>query len=203
MLLDEDVESFFHWIPDTRTHIGSAEKWHFAWIKEKAPDDHDHDSVELAFDLFFVDHKLVKIVAPERFFAATMPKSLALAALRSLGHADVNKEQRSASSTISAQDLQTAATDRFLTAGGLLEALGQPGTRTTKDAAVEWHYQFAPISKRQKFGDSSVVDVTFTLDPATQKVRLMKGRTMFGSIVFDTTHVGPNDTGTMHAAVPQ
>lgn len=203
MLLDEDVASFFNWVPDSRQQIGTAEKWHFAWVKDKAAGSTETDVVELEFDLYFTDHKLVKIVAPERFFAATMPKSLALAALRSLGHADVNKEKRSASSTIGSQDLQAAAADRFLTEDGLLEALGEPGTRTAKDNAEEWHYTFAPASARQRFGDSGAVDVTFTLDPATRKVRLMKGRTMFGSIVFDTTHVGPNDTGTMHAALPQ
>lgn len=203
MLLDEDVESFFNWVPDSRQRIGRAEKWHFAWVKDRAPGDRDGESVELAFDLFFIDHKLVKIAAPERFFAATMPKSLALAALRSLGHADVNQEQRSATSTISSQDLQTAAADRFLTGDGLLDALGQPDTRAAKDNTIEWHYQFSPISKHQKFGDSSVVDVTFTLDAATRKVKLMKGRTMFGSIVFDTTHVGPNNTGHMQAALPR
>lgn len=203
MLLDEDVESFFKWVPDSRQQLGSVEKWHFAWVKDKAADAADDAPVELAFDLYFTDHKLVKIVAPERFFAATMPKSLALAALRSLGHADVDKERRRASSTISSQALQTTAADRFLTGAGLLDALGPPDTRQTKDGTVEWHYQFSPVSKRQKFGDSSVVEVTFTLDAATRKVKLMKGRTMFGSIVFDTTHVGPNDTGSMHAALPQ
>ena len=200
MLLDEDVESFFKWVPDSRQRIGQVEKWHFAWVKDKPAG--ESDTVELAFDLFFIDHKLVKIVAPERFFAATMPKSLALAALRSLGHAEVNKENRSASSTISSQELQTAAADRFLTGDGLRDALGPPNTRSTKGDTLEWHYRFSPISQRQKFGDSGVVDVTFTLDAATRKVKVMKGRTMFGSIVFDTTHVGPNDTGTMHAALP-
>jgi hypothetical protein len=203
MLFDEDIEQFFKWVPDSRRRLGAVEQWHFAWVKEKAAGDTDTDSVELAFDLFFTDHKLVKIVAPERFFAATMPKSLALAALRSLGHADVDREKRSASSSISSQELQAAAADRFLTEDGLLDALGPPGTRVVREETEEWHYQFAPVSPRQKVGDSSTVDVTFTLDAATRKVKLMKGRTMFGSIVFDTTHVGPNDSGNMHTALPK
>ena len=203
MLLDEDVEQFFRWVPDSRQRIGTAEKWHFAWEKQANPAEHEASSVELAFDLFFVDHKLVKVVAPERFFAATMPKSLALSALRSLGHANIDRKKRRADSTISSQELQNAAADRFLTGKGLLDALGEPGTRVRKDGTEIWRYQFAPVSQRQKFGDSGVVDVTFTLDAVTQKVRLMQGHTMFGSITFDTTHTGSGATGNMRAALPE
>ncbi len=201
VLLDEDVEEFFHWVPDTRQRSGTAEKWQFAWIKAPAADEAGQPSLRIGLELFFSGHKLVKIVAPEKFFAATMPKSLAVAALRSLGHAKIDRDKRQAASTIGAEDLQNAAADRFLSRPGLIDALGQPSTRTGKDGLEEWHYQFSPASKQQRFGDSSMVDVTFTLDPATGKVRLMKGRTMFGGFVFDTTNIGPDAKGTMNAAL--
>lgn len=204
MLLDEDVEKFFRWVPDGRQKSGTAEKWHFAWIKDSAPAEAAQPPVEITFDLFFSEGKLVKIVAPEKFFAATLPKSLALAGLRSLGHAKVDKEKRRADSTISSDELKDAAADRFLTRTGMLEALGQPSSPpTTKDDLEVWRYQFSPISKKQRFGDSGVIEVTFTLDPATGKVRLMDGKTMFGRIVFDTTNVGPGATGTMKTALPK
>jgi hypothetical protein len=203
VLLDEDVEKFFHWVPDSRQRIGTAEKWHFAWVKNAASAGRDESPTEIAFDLYFNHRKLVKIVAPERFFAATMPKSLALAAVRSLGHAKVDQKKRTADSTIGSAELQNAATDRFLSEDGLLDALGKPTSIVTHDETVEWRYEFAPISSRQRFGDGGVVDVTFTLDAVTRKVRLMKGRTVFGSIVFDTTHVGAGATGNMRAALPE
>jgi hypothetical protein len=203
VLLDEDVEQFFHWVPDARQQSGTAEKWHFAWVKEPAAEEAGQPPFEIGLDLFFADHKLVKIVAPEKFFAATMPKSLALAALHSLGHAKIDQNKRQAASTIGSEEIQTAAADRFLSRPGLLAALGRPSTQTAKDGLEEWRYQFSPFSKRQRFGDSGVVDVTFTLDSTTGKVRLMKGRTMFGGMTFDTTNVGPNAKGTVNAALPQ
>lgn len=203
VLLDEDVEAFFHWVPDTRQKIGTAEKWQFAWIKDPAADEAGQPPLQIGLELFFSEHKLVKIVAPERFFAATIPKSLALAALHSLGHAKIDEKKREASSTIGTEALQTAAADRFLSRPGLLAALGRPTTQTAKEGIEEWHYQFSPISKRQRFGDSGVVNVAFTLDATTGKVRVMKGRTMFGEITFDTTNVGPGATGTMNTALPK
>jgi hypothetical protein len=203
MLLDRDVEEFFHWVPEARQQNGSAEKWHFAWVKKPAADETGEPPLEIGLDLYFSNHKLVKFVAPERFFAVTMPKRLALAALRSLGRAKIDRDKRRASSTITADDLQTAATDLFLSRPGLLAALGQPTTQTARDGLDGWHYQFSPVSKKQRFGDSGVIDVTFKLDPATGKVRLMKGRTMFGEIAFDTTNTGPNATGTMNSALPK
>lgn len=203
VLLTKDVEEFFHWVPDVRQKSGSAEKWHFAWVKDPSAHLPNQPALEIGLDLFFSDGKLVKVVAPEKFFAASMPKSLALAALHSLGHAKVDKKKRQADSTITAEELQTAAADQFLTRPGLLAALGPPTTQTAKDGVDEWRYQFSPASKRQRFGDSGELEVTFTLDSVTGRVRLMKGRTMFGGITFDTTNIGPNAKGTMNAALPK
>lgn len=204
VILDEDVEKFFHWVPDARQRSGTAEKWHFGWVKDAAPDAAGQPPVEIGLDLIFNEGKLVKLIAPEKFFAAALPKSLALAGLRSLGHAKIDREKRRADSTISSDELKDAAADRFLTRPGLLEALGQPSAPPTAKGAWEmWRYQFSPFSKKQRFGDSGVIEVTFTLDPATGKVRVMDGKTMFGRIVFDTTHVGPGATGTMNTALPK
>ena len=204
VLLDEDVEKFFHWVPDGRQHSGTAEKWHFAWIKVPAPDEAGQSPVEISLDLFFSEGKLTRMVMPEKFFAAILPKSLALAGLRSLGGAKVDKEKRRAESTISSDDLKDAATDKFLTLPGLLDALGQPTTPPTAKGELEvWRYQFTPFSKKQRFGDNGAVEVTFTLNPVTGKVNVMDGKTMFGRIVFDTTNVGPGATGTMNTALPK
>src|SRR5471032_2046119 len=100
LLLDEDFVQFFHWVPDARQRSGTAEKWHFAWVKEPAADAAGEAPLEVGLDLLFSNGKLVKIIAPEKFFAASLPKSLALAALHSLGNAKIDQEKRQANSTI-------------------------------------------------------------------------------------------------------
>lgn len=202
VLLDEDVETFFHWVPDSRRQINTAERWDFRWVKDRVAADGDRPPAEISVDLVFSNHKLVKLHAPENFFAATLPKSLALAALRSLGGAKVDRGNRRADSTLASEDLATAAADRFLTEDGVTAALGAPVTRAGSAAEPEWQYRFTPVSKHQRFGDSGVLEVLFRFDPATHHVRLMKGKTAFGAIVFDTTHVGPGDTGHMVSGLP-
>ena len=196
VLLDEDVQSFFRWAPDTRNSVGTAERWHFRWVKDRVAADGDRPPVELTIDAMFSEHKLVRFSAPEAFFAASMPKQLALAAIRSLGHANVDKERRQADSQISASDLDAAAADRFLTEGGILAALGAPVEKRGSAAAPEWWYHFTPGSSHQHFGDGGAVDMTFTFDASTQRVLLMKGKTAFGSVNFDTTKTAQG--GNMH-----
>jgi hypothetical protein len=125
-----------------------------------------------------------------------MPKTLALAAIRSLGHASVDKEKRRADSQISACDLEAAAADRFLTETGILAALGAPVEKRGTATAPEWWYHFTPGSSHQHFGDGGAVDMTFTLDASTHRVLLMKGKTAFGSVNFDTTKTAQG--GNMH-----
>jgi len=58
--------------------------------------------------------------------------------------------------------------------------------------------------KAAAIGDSGTAPVLhFTLDSDTGKVRIMKGRTMFGGIVFDTTKVGPGATASLNAGLPR
>jgi hypothetical protein len=203
ILLDEDMERFFKWVPDSRERSGVGEKWHFAWVKKPPVEDVVQEPLEVGLDVFFTEHKVVTISAPERFFAVSMPKSLALGALMSLGHSKVNQEKRQADGTIDSQVLQSAAADRFLSRSGLLAALGRPTSVTLDKGCEEWNYDFLPVSKRQRFGDSGTVYIHFTLDSDTGKVRIMKGRTMFGGIVFDTTKVGPGATASLNAGLPQ
>lgn len=198
VLLDEDVESFFRWIPDTRQRSGDAEQWRFRWIKQPAAEDGEA-VVEFAVELMFVDHRLVRLSAPETFFAATMPKSLALAALRSLGSAQIDRKNRRAESTLSSTDLEMAAAEAFLTAQGVTAALGAPGMRRETGGLLEWRYEFRPASAQQRVGNSGAVDITFLIDPSTQRVRVMKGQTVFGTVVFDTTRVGAGATGSVQA----
>lgn len=203
VLLDDDVEQFFHWLPETRKKIGNAERWEFRWVKDHVAADGDRRPTELSLDLLFVDHKLAKLRAPETFFVATIPKTLAVSALHSLGGAKVDKSKRTAESTIGSNALAEAAAERFLTQDGVKAALGEPVDATDTEAKPKWHYRFKPASPHQRFGDSGIVEVTFTFDAKTHRVLLMDGKTVFGGIVFDTTHVGPNDTGTMNTALPK
>jgi hypothetical protein len=74
-------------VPESRQRSGAAVKWHFAWVKLSAADESNEAPVVVGLDLYFTDHKLVKIFAPENFFATCTPKTLAIGGLRSLGHA--------------------------------------------------------------------------------------------------------------------
>lgn len=201
VLRDRDVESFFNWSPATKERVGTAERWRFRWVKDRVEADGEAPPVELSIDVLFADGKLVRLHAPERFFAATMPKALALAAVKSLGGAKVDKSARRAESTIGGDALQVAAADRFLTRDGVLEALGAPVADLGTPERPEWRYRFVPASAQQRFGENGNVDVTFTFDPASGRVLLMKGRTVFGEMHFDTTKVGAGSTGTMRAGL--
>jgi hypothetical protein len=191
VLLDDDIEEFFHWRPETRKKIGSAERWEFRWTKDRVSADGDRQPVELSFDLLFVEHKLTKLHVPETFFVATVPKRLAISSLRSLGGARVDKARRTAESTIGSDALAEVASERFLSEDGIKAALGEPMEVVADEARPKWHYRFHPVSPQQRLGETGLIEVTFTFEAATHRVWLMDGKTAFGRIIFDTTQTGP------------
>lgn len=204
VLLDEDLETFFKWepAPDARYREGAHERWHFAWVKEAPASEAGKPPIDVGFDVILENHTLVKVSVPERTFAATMPKKLALGLMRSLGHAQIDEKNRQANSTIDSAALQSAAAERFLSKVGLLAALGRPTSESAEAGLPIWHYEFVPASKEQRFSRNGTVSIHFTLDPATGKVRVMKGRTMFGTINFETANVGPKAIGTVKMGDP-
>jgi hypothetical protein len=199
VLLDRDLHEFFKWTPDATERVGTAERWRFRWVKDSLANTEEPHPAELTFDALFIDHKLVKLSAPETFFAATIPKQLAVAAVRSLGHAQIDENKRQASSAISTQALEDAAAEQFLSKDGIRKALGMPVEQRGQLDSPQWYYRFRPASSHQTFASNGMVDMTFTFDPATNRVRLMRGKTAFGEVVFDTTKTAQG--GAMHVGM--
>jgi len=68
VLLDEDM-AFFKLVPEARERVGAAERWHFRWVKAYAVADENPRNYEVAVDFIFVDHRLTRVILPERLFA--------------------------------------------------------------------------------------------------------------------------------------
>jgi hypothetical protein len=175
VLLDEDM-AFFKLVPEARTRAGVAERWQFRWVKDGAAADENARNYEVAVDFIFVDHKLTRVILPERLFAF-IPKPFFLFIVRAFGHAQIDKEKRTASTTVH-EDFGPNQTPPQLVRQDLAAMLGTPNETRTTEEGILWRYRYRPASPSQRSGR---IDVTFTLSPATAKVRRIKGR------VFDVT----------------
>ena len=176
VLLDEDL-TFFRLAPESRQRTGVAERWHFGWIKANLAAADDRGEHELTADFIFVDRKLVRVILPERFFAF-FPKPLFLTVLRSLGHAEIDRERRTVRSTVDEKRDGTAGSPPPLTQADLSAMLGAPLEMLPDETGPQWHYRYHAASPAQRSGR---IDITLTLDRATQRVQRIKGR------VFDAT----------------
>ena len=183
VLLDEDFDGFFKWSPESRQKAGAAEKWHFRWIKERTVADGEHAPYAVEFDLFFTDHKLAKLIVPESFFATFMPKQFVLTTLRSMGGAKIDQKNRSASVNVDHAAIDPAAIDRPSQAG-LTALLGAPVEVSGSATELQWRYRFAAASPKQRLGRGGI-DVTFTFDPVTNRVRKMRGTSMGMTVAMD------------------
>ncbi len=175
VLLDEDM-AFFRLVPESRQRTGVAERWHFHWIKAGLPPTADPRDHELTADFIYVEHKLTRVILPERFFAF-FPKPLFLALLRSLGHAEIDRKKRTAHSTLNEKIDSPDAAPPF-TASDLKNMLGAPLEMLPVETRSQWHYRYQAASPDQRSGR---IDIVFTVDGPTQHVRRIKGT------VFDST----------------
>jgi hypothetical protein len=183
VLLDQDLEEFFKWVPESRQKAGKVEKWHFRWLKEKVAADGAHVPYAVELDLIFVDHKLAKLIAPESFFAAVMPKQFVLTSLKALGGAKVDQKNRSATVSAESKETKSVPTERPSQAG-LKVLLGEPVEIAGGVDAPEWTYRFAAATPSQRLGSGSI-EVRFTFNPKTGVVRKMKGATLGMSVAMD------------------
>ncbi|MSU23115.1 MAG: hypothetical protein EXS32_04745 [Opitutus sp.] len=185
VLLDGDIENFFKWKPESRQRAGAAERWHFRWVKDRVAADGATPPYELQVDLLFAEHQLTKIILPEPFFVF-IPKRFVLAGLRSLGHASVDQAKRTARAAMQ----ESGATDpgaRPLTQASLSGLIGAPNEIKGDAIAPRWCYGFAAASPEQKLGRSGRIDMTFTLEAATGKVRRIQGGFVTGMIDLGLT----------------
>jgi len=175
VLLDEDM-AFFKLAPESRARVGVAERWHFRWVKAYAVAGENPRNYEVAVDFIFVDHRLTRVILPERLFVF-VPKRFFLSIVRAFGQARIDKEKRTASTSVR-ENLGSGQTPPQLTRADLAAVLGGPMEAKQTEAGVLWRYRFQAASSDQHSGR---IDVTFTLNPATQKVHRIQGR------VFDVT----------------
>jgi hypothetical protein len=169
VLLDEDM-AFFHLAPESRQRAGVAERWHFRWVKAYAVPGEDLAGYAVTADFIFVDHKLTRVILPERLFAF-VPKQIFLLMVRAFGHAQVDREKRTANANVRA-DLGPDKAPPRMTGAGLTALLGAPMEKTTAAGGVRWRYRYKAASPDQHSGH---IDITFTLDPATDTVRHLQG----------------------------
>ena len=175
VLLDEDM-AFFKLVPESRERVGVAERWQFRWVKNDAVAGENPRNYELAVDFIFVGHKLTRVILPERLFAF-VPKQFFLTIVRAFGHARIDKEKRTASTSVR-EDLGPNQTPPQLVRQDLAAMLGTPNETRTTEEGILWRYRYRPASPSQRSGR---IDVTFTLSPASSKVLRIHGR------VFDAT----------------
>jgi hypothetical protein len=174
-LLDEDM-AFFRLVPESRQRSGTAERWHFRWIKNPPVPGEDPARYEVAADFVFLDHQLTRVILPERLFTF-IPKPLFLSILRAFGHAQVDREKRSATAHVQ-ENAGPSGGPAPLTRTDLAAMLGAPMEKSNTPEGVLWHYHYRAASPDQRSGR---IDVAFTLDRANSQVRRIRG------LVFNST----------------
>jgi hypothetical protein len=186
-MLDEDFEGFFKWIPESRDKAGSAEKWHFRWLKDRVAADGDHPPYAVEFDLLFSEHKLKRMTISESFFATVLPKKYVVGMLRSFGRAKVDQKNRSASVTLEDRDLDPEARDPSLTREMVIGLVGQPVSTGEEAASPQWHYRFVPAASQRmgRGGSEGELRVTFTFYPGGDRVRKVDAKTPWGNMAMD------------------
>jgi hypothetical protein len=174
VLLVDDM-AFFQLAPESIEQFGLAMRWHLRWIKDyAAPGEHATD-YEVEADFTFVDGKMARLHLPEHIFSFVQ-KSFVLQALRSLGHASVDKSSHSARTTLDTPGLAP------LTRTDLLHFLGAPLDTRSEGDHLLLHYVYRDVCASPTPGK---IDFTFTLDAATQSVVHLEGKLFHVEVQFD------------------
>ena len=180
VLLDEDM-AFFELVPEKKEQVGVAERWHFRWVKDYAVPGEDPAASEIAADFIFVDHKLSRILLPERLFIF-IPKSALLTLLRAVGHANIDAAKRTANANYQEK---RADAPPLPAAAEVTRTLGVPLEITATDSSLSWRYRYHRASPDQHSGR---IDMTFSFDPATRKIQRLKGRLFDLTMDFNFTN---------------
>ena len=170
VLLDEDM-MFFKLVPESRQRLGHVERWHFRWIKAYQAPGEDPSNYEVSVDFLFVDHKLARVLLPERLFVF-VPKHFFLTIVKAFGHAQIDRNRRTASADVH-EDFAPGVIPPPPGDTELLAMLGAPAEQKETAAGTVWDYHYQAASAGQRSGR---IDVRFTLNPASRKARRIQGR---------------------------
>jgi hypothetical protein len=174
VLLVDDM-AFFNLAPESTEQLGVAMRWHLRWIKDyAAPGEHAAD-YEVQADFIFVGGKLVRVHLPEPIFSF-VKKSFVLSALRSLGHASIDRLNHSARADLDGPGLTP------FTHADLLHFLGAPLDTHNEGGHILLHYRYRNVCAAQTPGK---IDFTFTLDAVTQTVVHLEGKFLQVEVQYD------------------
>ncbi|HSY53101.1 MAG TPA: hypothetical protein VK785_01570, partial [Opitutaceae bacterium] len=152
VLLTDDM-AFLEVAPESVDQLGAAVRWHLRWIKDYAVAGEKAEDYEVTADFTFMDGKLARVHLPERVFSFVQ-KSFVLQALRSLGHARIDKSKHSASTALDPLGLTP------LTRADLLRFLGAPLDTHHDGSRLLMHYRYTNVCTTQVPGK---IDFIFTL----------------------------------------
>lgn len=178
VLLGDDLR----WLgadPESIRKTPAGEYWVMRWVKERAPGSTETAVYDIELDAELVDHRLRTVQIPERYFNY-VPKSLFINALRSAGHAHIDRQSRQAVMDTPAED----PTDRVppVDRPSIEHMLGLPTQKIVESKAVRYRYVF----RSQTSGATGrPVEVTFTFDPASGMLRKLVGKLPKGTLSFD------------------
>ncbi len=170
VLLDEDL-AFFKLVPESRQRAGNVERLHFRWIKAYQAPGEDPRNYEVAVDFLFVDHKLARVLLPERLFVF-VPKHFFLTIVKAFGHAQIDRTRRTASASVH-EDFAPGVIPPPPSDTELTAMLGAPESKTETAEGPVWNYRYQAASADQRSGR---IEIAFTLNPATRKARRIQGR---------------------------
>lgn len=173
------LETDLHWLgfrAATIDRVGSAERWHVRWVKQLPPGVQEKKAFEIAFSLIFAGDRLTAFVVPEHYFGL-LPKEMAVAGIRSLAGAKVDKSSRSVEGDVAFTSDPVAA--RWPTRQAVLEVLGHPTEEFADSGRTVLRYRCLSADPQRKGGE---FDLRFGFDPATQNLVQLHGRIPAGRI---------------------
>lgn len=167
LLLDEDLDTLIHAQPTATASSGNGADTltvrSYAFVHVPSDNGPDPASAEpiLVLTAGIVRGKLTFIDLPDEVFRV-IPRAIALRAMRSLGHATIDRANRSATAALDAHGL-----DSPLPTGGALVALfGQPNQLTLRDGKLRvlWRYRLEGKSLRED-GEPVIAALAFSFTP--------------------------------------
>ena len=178
ILLGDDLR----WLgaePETIRRGGSAEHWCVRWVKElpRGATESGIYDIELDADLF--ERKLRSVHIPERYFAF-VPKELFLNALRSAGHAKIDRQSRKAVMDTTGDGADP--TPPPIDLDSIEKMLGLPTERIVDPTVIRFRYVFRPQTPS---GLGRPIEVTFHFGAKSGVLRRLVGKLPKGTLDFE------------------
>lgn len=164
--------------PETVRKTEETEAWIIRWVKELPPTVKEEGVYDVIVEADLHERRVHSVLIPERYFAY-VPKDLFVGALRSAGHAKIDRQSRQA-----VMDTGNELTARFQPAdiSSIEKMLGVPTQRTAEADLVRYRYIFRPQTQGPP---GKPVEVTFVFDSKTGLLRRLVGKLPKGTLSFD------------------